>query len=131
MDIGNFLLNRGYVLDSKTITKKGRGKMQFYCLIDKRPTNDDLLDCEDEYGIDILKCQFKKGRELTILMKERDQDQKRKIDIQYLTVDNVLEIIYDKELTRQEVKEILIQFQTSCFQKGFNTHKEALRKFLE
>ena len=40
-------------------------------------------------------------------------------------------VIYDKELTRQEVKEILIQFQTSCFQKGFNTHKEALRKFLE
>lgn len=131
MDIGNFLLKKGYTIESKTITKKGRGKMQFYCYIDKRPTNDDLLDCEDEYGIEILKCQFKKGKELTILMKEKEQAQKRKIDIQYLTVDNVLELIYDKDLSRQDIKDILVQFQTSCFQKGFNTHKEAMRKFLE
>lgn len=132
MDITDFLIERGYKLESKRITPKGRGKTQVFCLINKKPIEQDLYDCEDLYGIEILKCTFKKGKELTILMKKSEDRKPQLSQIKKeLTLDEVTEEIFGNELSREELRNLLINFQNSCFNKGFQTHKAAIKKLLE
>ena len=132
MDITDFLIERGYKITSKRITPKGRGKTQVFCLIDKKPIEQDLFDCEDLYGIEIIKCSFKKGSELTILMKKSED---RKPQIQQLkkelTIDQLTEEIFNNQLSREELRSLLINFQNSSFNKGFQTHKTAIKKLLD
>ena len=131
MDISEFLLKKGYQINSSTITPKGRGKVQYFCIIDKKPLIEDLEDCELYYGIDVLKCNFKKGRELTVLMVMKEtEEQEKKEEIQNLGIDDAVDMIYNKDLSREHIKNILTMFKNSCYAKGYNTHRNAIRKLL-
>lgn len=131
MDISDFLIEKGYQIESKIITRKGRGKIQFSCNVNKKPEEQDLLDCEDKYGIEILKCNFKKGKELTILIKQ-SEDKKPFIEPEKeLTLDETVEIIYNQDLSREELKQLLTTFRNTSYAKGFQAHKTAIKKLID
>ena len=133
MDISEFLITKGYIIENKIVTPKGRGKLQIFCIVDKKPTEDDLIEFEEQNkNQEILKCNFRKDKELTILLKQKEQSIKlTSEEIVNLDLETVTDMIFDKDLTREELKSLLNAFKNSCYTKGINAHKNAMRKFLD
>lgn len=132
MDLKTFLLEKGYKVENLIETPKGRGKFQYSCLVDKKPNDDDMREYCEKRGMIVLKNNFKKGREMTLLMKKEVKEEKREIFEERKDIDlnMIVEMIYDKDLTREELRDKLNMFQTSAYTKGFNAHKLAMEKLL-
>ena len=129
-DISEFLINKGYKLEYKIINPKGRGKFQFDCGIDRKPTEEETKEMEEKLGLKVLKNNFKKGT-LTMLIKPNEKTEKEKRIIIDLNINDVVDMIYKKDLSRQELKDVLNMFQNSAYAKGYKTHKVAIKKLLE
>ena len=131
MDITEFLLEKGYQIEYKTTAPKGRGKFQYFCAINKKPSDEEMMECEDKYNVKILKCNFKKGKELTILMKKREEKTEVvKTNIVDISLHDITEMIYNKNLDREDLYNKLSMFQNSAYTKGYNAHKKAWEKLL-
>ncbi len=70
-DISEYLIQKGYKIEYKTINPKGRGKFQYDCAINKEPIDEDIREMEHNLGLIVLKSNFKKDKELTIIYKEK------------------------------------------------------------
>lgn len=128
-DITDFLIQKGYKIEYKTINPKGRGKFQYSCIIDKKPIDCDIEELQKKLGVTILNNNFKKGTELSMLIK-KNEDTDKQIEVVDINLDDVSEMIYKKELSRKELRYILNMFQSSCYTKGYNAHKNAIKKLL-
>ena len=42
MNVTEYLVGKGYVIEHSMVTPKGRGKYQYSCVIDKKPIEDDI-----------------------------------------------------------------------------------------
>lgn len=132
MDITDFLLEKGYKIEYKTLNPKGRGKFQYFCGIDKKPTDEEIAEIEKEYKVKVLKCNFKKGKELTILMKKCQEEERKEVESKIIDIslNGITEMVYDKDLSRDQLRDLLSMFQTSAYTKGYNAHKGAMEKLL-
>jgi hypothetical protein len=131
MNFTNFLIKKGYKVESSTCTPKGRSKTQYSCIIDKKPLEEDIEEIQEHYNVDILKCNFRKGKELTILAKEHVKKTQANTDIVDINLDTITDMLYGIEMTRDEMREKLSMFQNSSYTKGFNAHKNAMKKLFE
>lgn len=129
MDITDYFIQKNYKIEYQTISPKGRGKFQYSCIIDKKPTNNDIDDLQQILNITVLKNNFKKEKELTMLIKKNEETDKQ-VEVIDINLYDVTEIIYTKNLNREELRDLLIQFQTSSYTKGYNAHKNAIKKLL-
>ena len=41
-DITDYLIEKGYKIEYKTVSPKGRGKYQYSCGIDRKPSEEDI-----------------------------------------------------------------------------------------
>lgn len=130
-DITEFLVKQGYKIEYNTVTPKGRGRYQYNANIDKKPSDEDIDGLQDLLNVTVLKNNFKKGIELTLLIKKNEVREEDKVEvIQDMNLDMITDMIYKKDLSYQELKDRLNMFQNSAYTKGFNAHKEAIKKLL-
>ena len=128
-NISNFLLERGYKIAFSTIVPKGRGKCQFTASTDVKPIPQHLKEFEEKYSIQIIKCNFRKGSELTILMREvKEQKTKLQSDVVDISLDGIVDMLFGVSMSRAEFKDKLSKFENSAYTKGFNAHKKAMEK---
>ena len=137
MDITDFLVKKGYKIEYNTVSPKGRGKYQYNAVIDKKPIDDDINELQEKLNITIIKNNFKKGRELTLLIRKNEpREEDKVVPVVDMNLDTITEMIYmatqdDKELTRDNLRQMLNMFQNSAYTKGFNAHKTAIKKLLD
>ena len=132
MDLTNFFIERDYIIESSTKTPKGRGKIQLFYIIDRKPTEKDIKDCEKKFNIKVIKIIFKKGKELTLLIRPNEEDEINIVeDVEQLSINTMVDLIFDKKLNREELINLLSRFQSQSYTNGFNTHKKAMSKLLE
>lgn len=133
MDITDFLIEKGFKIDTKTLTPKGRNRIQYSCIIDKKPEDILIKECEERYGMKILKFRFRKGRELIVLMRKEDKKKNVEKPIEEnknINLDMIIDAIHNKELSKEELTQKLTAFQNSVYIKGYNAHRNAVAKLL-
>jgi len=131
MDITEFLVEKGYKIDYNTVSPKGRGKYQYNCAINRKPIDKDIVELQEKLNITVLKNNFKKGRELTLLIKKNETKEEDKVvHMVNMNLNTITEMIYKKDLTYQQLRDRLNMFQNSAYTKGFNAHKAAIQKLL-
>ena len=131
MDITEFLVEKGYKIEYSTVSPKGRGRYTYSCIINKKPNDNDIAELQTKLNVIVLKNNFKKEKELTLLIKKEETKEEDKIDpVVDMNLDMITEMIYKKDLSFQELKDRLNMFQNSAYTKGFNAHKAAIQKLL-
>lgn len=130
MDITEFLVKLGYKIEYSTVTPKGRGKYQYNANVNKKPTDSDINELQDLLNVKVLKNNFKKEKELTLLVIKEEVKEENKVKLVDMNLDAITQIIYNKDLSYQQLRDNLSIFQNSAYTKGYNTHKAAIQKLL-
>ena len=136
MDISDFFIEKGFTLKlPERVVPKGRGKFQYVCEINEKPSDKLIEELEDKMGYLVLKNNFRKGKELTLFIKKDDtpKEQEKQTDEPIeMNLKTTTEILFSRKekLTRSEINNILSQFQNVAYTKGFNAHRVATEKAL-
>ena len=137
MDISDFFIEKGFTLTlPERVVPKGRGKFQYICEMNEKPSDVIIEELEEKFGYLVLKNNYRKGKELTLFVKKDDTPKpellKKNEESVEMNLKNTTEIIFSKKenLTRSEINNILSQFQNVAYTKGFNAHKVATEKAL-
>ena len=124
--ITEYLIEKGYEIEHKTINQKDRGKFEYVCEIDKKPIEEDVKEMEEIFGIKILKNNFRKGKELRMLIRkieEEKEEQKEEVK-RNLNIDEIVEFIYNNNLSREELRNLLNMFQNISYTKGYKSNEK-------